>query len=188
MGRFSVIYDACVLYPAGLRDTLMRLALTDLFKARWTDQIHDEWIGNLAEKNQFSLEHLHKVRDMIDANVRYAKVTNYDYLIDCLDLPDPDDRHVLAAAIHSKSDAIVTFNLKDFPVEYLARYDVDVIHPDDFIVYQFDINESLVLRSFKAQRAALKNPTLTVEEFIANMYRRELPQTAAKLEEFHDLI
>ncbi len=171
-----------------LRDTLMHLALTDLFKARWTDQIHDEWIRNLAKKNQFSLERLEQVRDLMDQNVRDAKVYDYEYLIELLVLPDPDDRHVLAAAIHSKSDAIVTMNLKDFPPDYLARYDIEVIHPDDFIVYQFDIDESRVLKSFKSQRSVLKNPPKTVDEFIDSLYLRQLPQTAARLREYKDLI
>ncbi len=99
--KFSVIYDACVLYPAPLRDSLMHLALTDLFKARWTDQIHAEWINALLRRDQYDRKILERTRDLMDSSVRDAKVIGYEWLIDSLDLPDPNDRHVLAAAIKS---------------------------------------------------------------------------------------
>ena len=85
----------------------------------------------------------------MDANVRDAKIEGYEYLISNLSLPDENDRHVLAAAIHASADAIVTFNLKDFPEEELQKYNIEAIHPDDFIFYQFDFNVSAVLSSFR---------------------------------------
>ena len=115
MSKFSVIYDACVLYPAPLRDLLMRLALTDLFKAQWTDQIHEERIEALLCEGRFKRSTLEQVRDLMDEHVRDAKVTNYESLIETLTLPDQDDRHVPAAAITCGANAIITFNLKDFP-------------------------------------------------------------------------
>lgn len=115
MSKFTVIYDACVLYPAPLRDMLMRLALTDLFKAHWTDHIHDEWINALLREDRHYRETLERTRELMDCHVRDAKVYGYELLIDNLNLPDPDDRHVLAAAIRCNANAIVTFNLKDFP-------------------------------------------------------------------------
>jgi hypothetical protein len=99
VAKFSVIYDACVLYPAPLRDLLMQLALTDLFKARWTDQIHEEWIQALLRWEKYDRIILERTRELMDASVRDAKVSGYEELIEALVLPDPDDRHVLAAAI-----------------------------------------------------------------------------------------
>ena len=99
MSKFTAVYDACVLYPAPLRDALMRLALTDLFKAHWTDRIHDEWINALLRAKKHSPESLLRVKELMDRHVRDAKVYGYEPLIEGLDLPDPDDRHVLAAAI-----------------------------------------------------------------------------------------
>ena len=98
----------------------MQLSLTDLFKARWTDIIHDEWIRNVSVNNNIDPLKLERVRDLMDLNVRDAKVEGFEYLIESLELPDPDDRHVLAAAIHAKADAIVTFNMKDFPEDYFC--------------------------------------------------------------------
>ena len=118
----SVVYDACVLYPPPLRDFLMQLALTDLFRAKWKDAIHDEWMHNRqAARPDIKPEELQRTRQLMDSGVRDALVTGYKFLIPTLSLPDENDRHVLAAAIHSQASVIVTFNLKDFPEESLAQ-------------------------------------------------------------------
>jgi hypothetical protein len=100
MSKFTVVYDACVLYPAPLRDLLMNLALTNLFKAHWTDRIHEEWINALMRENRFTREKLEHVRDLMDRHAGDAKITGYESLIGAVSLPDPNDRHILAAAIH----------------------------------------------------------------------------------------
>ncbi len=188
MSKFAVVYDACVLYPAPLRDALMRLALTDLFKAHWTDHIHDEWINALLRAKKHSPESLTRARELMDRHVRDAKVYGYEPLIEGLELPDPDDRHVLAAAIRCNANAIVTFNQKDFPEAALGQYDIEVIHPDDFILYQIDMAPTLCFRAFQAQRSALKNPPLTVDTFLAMLQKQQLPQTVSKLREFADFL
>ena len=188
MARFSVIYDACVLYPAPLRDCLLRLALTDLFTARWTDQIHDEWSGALLKEGTITKEKLMAVRDLMDAHVRDAKVTGYESLIEGLQLPDPHDRHVLAAAIRCNADAIVTFNLKDFPETALATYGIDVIHPDDFIYYQVDMAPAPCCEALRNQRLALRNPPFSVDEFLSVLQKQQLPQTVSRLREFREFL
>lgn len=135
MSDLTVIYDACVLYPAPLRDFLMWQALTDLFKARWTEQIHQEWIRNVLENRpDLTLSQLTRTKNLMNANVRNCLVTGYESLIPTLWLPDPNDRHVLAATIHCEADFIVTFNLKDFPSKLIEPLGVSAIHPDDFIL------------------------------------------------------
>lgn len=105
----TAIYDACVLYPAPLRDFLMWLALADLFKARWTEEIHAEWIRNiLNNRSDLTLEQLTRTKNLMNTNVRDCLVTDYESLIETIELPDSDDRHVLAAAIHTKASTIVT--------------------------------------------------------------------------------
>lgn len=188
MGKFSVIYDACVLYPAPLRDILMRLAVTDLFKARWTDKIHDEWISNLSKNNDIPIEKLERVKELMDKNVRDAKVEGFEYLIPQLKLPDNDDRHVLAAAIHSKSDGIVTRNLKDFPIDVLNQFDIEPIHPDDFILYQLDLDTPKVIECFRKHRKALNKPKVNTENFLAVLLQQELPQTVDYLERYSNMI
>ena len=105
MDKLTVLIDACVLYPAPLRDLLMRLLLLDLFVGRWTERIHDEWIRNVAkDRPDLKRERLERTRAMMDSHALNALVTGYEPLIEGLSLPDPDDRHVLAAAIRSQSN------------------------------------------------------------------------------------
>ena len=95
VSNFTALFDACVLYPAPLRDFLMRLAITDLFRAKWTDEIHDEWIRNVL-KNRADLteERLHRTKALMNSNVRDCLVQGYKDLIPSLNLPDANDRHV----------------------------------------------------------------------------------------------
>lgn len=124
----------------------------------------------------------------MDESVRDGKVTGYESLIDGLDLPDPNDRHVLAAAIRCNADAIVTYNLKDFPMEVLSHFGIDVLHPDDFISYQIDLAPVLCLRALRQQRQALKNPPMDVETFLGVLLRHELPQTVTRLRELKEYL
>src|SRR5688572_3159148 len=97
---FVAIYDACVLYPMSLRDLLVRLAMTNLFRGRWTDEILDECFRNiLAKRPDLSASALERTRALMNLAVRDCLVTGYEPLIAGLELPDADDRHVLAAAI-----------------------------------------------------------------------------------------
>jgi predicted nucleic acid-binding protein len=167
VNRFTVIDDACVLYSAPLRDLLMRLALTDLYRARWSDQIHEEWTtAVLRNRSDLSRAQLERTRSLMNAHVRDALVDGYQPLIPALELPDPDDRHVLAAAIKCGADLIVTFNLDDFPDEVLASYGLGACHPDPFLVDQLNLDAERVFMARRQHRASLKNPAKTVEEYL----------------------
>ncbi len=182
MAFFTAVYDACVLYPAPLRDFLMWLALTDLFKARWTDEIHDEWMRNvLLNRTDLTLDQLTRTKNLMNANVRDCLVTDYESLIPSLELPDRGDLHVLAAAIRSGASFIVTFNLKDFPTVALAPYGVEAIHPDEFIVQLIDLDAVEVLKAASRQLSTLKNPPRTRDEYLDTLLRQGLPQSAASL-------
>src|SRR5699024_9795204 len=157
------------------------LALTDLFKARWTDQIHDEWINALLRHGKYTKEKLEHVRALMDKHVADAKVTCYEGLINSLTLPDENDRHVLAAAIKCSADAIVTFKCTDFPVNTLKPYGIDVLHPDDFIYYQLDLAPSQCCSALQRQRRALQNPQISVEQFLTILQKQQLPKTTSKL-------
>lgn len=182
MAHLTVVYDACVLYPAPLRDFLMWLALTDLFKARWTSQIHDEWIRNvLQNRPDLTLQQLTKTRNLMDRNVRDCLVTGYERLIEGLELPDLDDRHVLAAAIRCHADLIVTFNLKDFPSQCLEPYEVEAQHPDEFITYLIDSNPIAVCAAATKHRSMLKKPPKSREQYLDTLLKQGLPKSSAKL-------
>ena len=130
----TAIYDANVLYPAPIRDLFLRIAQSGLVFARWAEMIHDEWVRNLLENNpKMNPESIARTRRLMNEAVRDCLVTGYEGLIDTVDLPDPDDRHVLAAAIHADARAIITYNLKDFPDETLSRHGIESLHPDELL-------------------------------------------------------
>jgi hypothetical protein len=178
--NYTALLDACVLYPAPLRDLLLSIAVTDLFRARWTDQIHEEWIAALVKEGR-DRSRLERTRKVMDTAVPDCLVKGYEGIIDSLVLPDKKDRHVLAAAIVGGADVIVTFNLSDFPAKALEPYDIEAQHPDDFLICQLDLSEELVLEAVRAQRARLKKPAYSVEEFLLTLSKQSLPQTVERL-------
>jgi hypothetical protein len=187
--RPAAVFDACVLYPAALRDLLMWLALADLFRAKWTDRIHDEWIrGVLASRPDLKPEQMARTRSLMNAHVRDCLVTGYEHLVPTIELPDGDDRHVVAAAIVAGADTIVTFNLRDFPADELSKYGLVARHPDDFIVRLLGLSQTTVCQAARQHRASLIAPTKTPEAYLATLESQRLPQTAAILRKFSQLI
>ncbi|WP_417529041.1 PIN domain-containing protein [Marinomonas shanghaiensis] len=173
---YPVILDACVLYPAPLRSYLMYLASTGLFRARWSEQIHDEWIRNvLKNRPDMDINTLQRTRKLMDANVPDALVSGHESLINSLTLPDAGDRHVLAAAIQGHTEGIITFNLKDFPIEQLEPFGISAIHPDEFLSDMFELDAASCLLAAQRHRSALKNPTLTPDEYLNCLLKQRLP-------------
>lgn len=186
--RFVVIYDACVLYPAPLRDLLIRLARTGLFAARWTHRIQEEWSRNLLESRPELEDTLPRTIELMNKAVPDVLVTGYEPLIEGLTLPDRDDRHVLAAAIQAGAQLIVTINLKDFPPEALSRFGIESVHPDDFVTQQFDLNEGKILAAVGLHRRSLRKPPKTVDEYLETLAAQGLVVTAERLREFEDVL
>lgn len=185
----TAVHDANVLYPAPLRDLLIRLAQAGLVRARWTELIHDEWTRNvLANNTHVTSERLGRTRSLMNEAIRDCLVTGYEDLIDSLTLPDPDDRHVLAAAIRSGADTIVTLNLSDFPRETLARFDIEAQHPDDFLIFLLDLAPGTVCAAVKAQRESLRNPAKSAEEMLDTLEAQGLTQAVARLRQFVALL
>ncbi|OQW59822.1 MAG: PIN domain-containing protein [Proteobacteria bacterium HN_bin10] len=187
--RFAVVYDACVLFPFTLRDFLLRLRQSDLFRAHWTAEIHAEWISAvLARRANADRAKLQRTRDLMDEHFPDALVTGHQPLIASLSLPDPNDRHVLAAAIKSGASLIVTTNLTDFPASALDPFGVEAIHPDEFVLDLFELAEGAVVSAAKRARAALKNPSFSPEEYLARLAANGLVGAAGELKEFAEVI
>lgn len=183
MSRLTVLYDSCVLYPAPLRDLLVRLARTDLFRARWTDAIHDEWLGNLLQaRPDLSAAQLERTRQLMNAAVRDCLVTGYEARIANLTLPDPNDRHVLAAAIEAQAQIIVTFNLRDFPANQLEPFGIVAQHPDDFLLRVIALNPLTVRETVEVHQQALKNPPKPPADYLETLLKQGLPKATAVLE------
>ena len=134
------------------------------------------------------MEQLQRTRELMNSNVRDGLVTGYETLIDAVTLPDPDARHVLAAAIRAGADLIVTFNLNDFPKKDLQPYGIEAQHPDDFLTYQLDLAPNIVCAAAKRHRASLKNPPKDVDEYLATLEAQGLAQTVLSLRRFSELI
>jgi len=185
----TAIIDACVLYSAPVRDLVVRLAQVGLVQARWSAEIHDEWIRNVLKNNpNITLERLERTRSLMDGAVRDCLVTDFADLIDSPILPDPDDRHVLAAAIGAGADVIVTYNLGDFPADALTNHGIEAQHPDEFFTHLLDVAPETVTTAAKRQREGLKNPPKTVEEFLASLEQQGLVRTVGVLRRFSELI
>jgi len=185
----TAVYDACVFYPAPLRDLLLRLATTGLFRARWSAQIHDEWMRSLLnDRPDLDAAKLQRTRELADAHVQDCLVEGHEQLIPSLVLPDPDDRHVLAAAVRCRADVIVTFNLKDFPAKVLDPLGIEAQHPDEFVRHLCDLDQAAVVRCVKEQRAGLKNPPLSANDLLDTLLQQGLPQTVNVLKPFASVL
>jgi len=186
---FTAVYDACVLYPAPLRDFLMWLALSGRFRARWTQQIHREWKRNLLKnRTDLTIEQLDRTSELMDRAIPDACVYDFEDLITGLSLPDTNDRHVLAAAIRCGAGVIVTFNLKDFPDACLAPYGVEAQHPDEFVENLFHLDPAAVIAAAQRQRQQLKLPPIAVEPFLDLLQRQGLVESVRALSAYRAIL
>ncbi len=179
---FVVVYDSSVLYPSALRDLLIRVAQAGLVQARWTDEILDEVFGSLAQ-NRPDLDpvRLERTRSLMLTAVRDCLVTGYEPLIPALDLPDPGDRHVLAAAIRARAQVIVTANLADFPAAVLNEWDIDPKGPDDFILDQIHLDRATVFAAVQRIADSWRRPPGTTDDVLASLERQGLIESVARL-------
>ena len=188
--RYTAIPHACVLYPATLRDLFLSLARDGLFHARWSERIQNEWVRSLLKRRpELDAAALRRTCELMAKAVPDSVVHGWQSIEPGLKgLPDADDRHVLAAAICGHADAIVPFNLGDFPAEALAPFGVEAQHPDDFLLNQLDLNPIAALKSIKAMRARWRKPQLTALDLAAAIEKLQLPLVAARLRDVAELI
>lgn len=183
MSYYTALLDANVLYPAPVRDIFLQLAQTGLFKAKWSQDIHREWIEALLRNEPHrDRSRLENTRNLMDRAVRDCLVTGYQPLIPSLHLPDPDDRHVLAAAIVGRCDVIVTYNLKDFPEGAILPFHIEAQHPDAFLSNHLHLTPGLFCAAIRKIRLRLTKSSFTEAEYISNLTRVGLVETATVLE------
>jgi predicted nucleic acid-binding protein len=160
----------------------MQLALSDLVQAKWTDRIHDEWIRNLLENRpDLTRQQLERTRALMNRATRDSLVVGYEALIESVQLPDEDDRHVLAAAIHADADYIATFNLKDFPSKSLRPHEIEALHPDEFVMQLIRVDLPAVCGAVRLHRARLRHPPKSVTEYLDTLAAQGLAETARQL-------
>ena len=181
--RRVALLDANVLFPFRKRDILLRFHHAGLFRARWTERILDEWTVNLLERKPNLERSVRSQRHAMREHFAEALVTGYEPLIGTLELPDADDRHVLAAAIRCGAQYIVTDNLADFPADVLSQFDIEAIDADGFLSRTFDLYPSEALGVLRTLRKAYSNPPFTPPEFVRDLTAKGLPRLAAQTEE-----
>ena len=156
--------------------------MTGLFRARWTDDILDEMVNSIARRRpDLHLSQLEQTRRNMCKAVPDCLTTGYQHLLASLELPDPDDRHVLAAAIRAGTEVNVTENLSDFPSAALAPYDIEAQSPDTFVLYLTDLAPETVANTVRAQASVLTSPPMTVDEVLEHLARTGLPRSVASL-------
>lgn len=142
----------------------------------------------LANRPDLQAEALRRTVATMNDAIDDCLVEKFGFMVDSLTLPDPDDRHVLAVAIVGHADAIVTFNLRDFPEKDTAAYGIEILHPDDFLVAQYDLTPISVLKTIKSARARLRNPPKTAVELIVTYEAQGLPLMGKILRDAAELI
>lgn len=174
MSNFAAIPDACVIIPAAVRDTLLRVAEAGLYRPHWSNAILDEVERNLIQ----ILEK--RGDDAADRKIAYllaelraqfpeAIVIGHELLIPTL-TNDEKDRHVLAAAIKAGAQVIITNNLRHFPASALAAHNVEALTPDAFLCDVFDLYPETIAAILHQQAADMRQPK-TVDDVLRGLQR-----------------
>lgn len=189
ISTFTAFFDANVFYGARLRSLVLFVAQTKLFRARWSDQIHDEWVRNLV-KNRPDLksDDLIRTREAMNRAVPDCLVEGYEPLVAGITLPDPDDRHVVAAAVVTRANVIVTFNQRDFPDDAISGFRLHTKHPDDFLMDAFSLSPIDFIEAVRGDFLHYRKPPLAFEEYIASLEKAGVPQLAAEMKQYKVLI
>lgn len=170
---FPAFFDTNVLYGALLNDFLLELADRRLFRPLWSNDVLIELSKNLVENG----ERPDLVEKRIRTMERYfpdAMVTGYDALVSSM-TNDRKDRHVLAAAVRGGAEVLVTFNIKDFPAYSVEPFDLEVVHPDEFLQDQLDLHHAPTLRALVELVDGYDSPAMTIDDFLLALVRAGVP-------------
>jgi len=175
--RFTVVLDTNVIYPVISRDLLFWFAHYDLYTPKWSQNIFDEW-KDVMQRKGVSEEDANRRIEKANAAFPDALVQHYDGLISTLQLLDPKDCHVLAAAIKVNANLIVTNNLKHFPEDYLQSFGLTAKNADDFLTDIIDLNPDKAVAAFKEMVLNKKKPPLDEYEVLDRLRNCDLTNTA----------
>jgi predicted nucleic acid-binding protein len=178
----TALLDANVLYPALLRNVLMYLAVHGLYRPLWSEVIHVEWMTALRREHPDVTERqVARTKRLMNENMLDATVIGYEKLVPGFVLPDANDRHVLAAAVHGGANVIVTRNLKHFPAKALKPHGVSAQSPDAFVANLIIRDTDAVVTALAELRTQLKAPPYSTDDFLAGLERQKMPKTVALL-------
>jgi hypothetical protein len=179
------VFDSCILYPFHLRNIVVQAAVDRLVEARWTDEIHGEWMRNLVvDVPAIPIERLQVTRRLMNKALPAATVGGYEQHIPRIILPDPDDRHVVAAGIAANASHVLTWNLRHFPANELKKFGLRRMTPDAFLAGLFDQIPDLVISSLANSRRNLSKTRVSASDFIDILERQKLVQVAKRVEKY----
>lgn len=179
---FTVVYDACILFPVSLRDLFIRLGQTGLFRPKWSERILQEFAEAVRREYPDLDSGIERQLVLMRQALRDAEVIGYARRIPAVPpLPDPDDVHVVAAAIEAAAEVIVTFNLTDFPSDVLAPMRIEAQHPDTFVRHLVDLDRSAVVETIRGMAVAKRRPPMTYDEVLDVLSRRGLRESVRAL-------
>ena len=179
----KVVMDACVLFPTVLRELVLDYADTGAFQPMWSARILEEWRraaarvdddGAVIAESEIALL---KVR-FPEAHIEVSPETEAR-----LSLPDPDDTHVLAAAIDGGADELLTLNLKDFPTRTLSGEGIIRRDPDGFLLEGFHANPSAMIALVDGVLARAAAHGIDTSNRRALLKRARLPRLAKALDQ-----
>lgn len=182
MATFPALFDTNVLFGFHLNDVILGLAERGLFRPLWSERILDELSKNLTEHGIPDAS----VKRRVDA-MRHAfpdaTVSGFDDLIGTM-TNDPKDRHVLAAGIRANCEVLVTFNLRDFPDESVDAYDIEIVHPDKFLLDQLDLYPGPTVGVLRQLIADYSSPTLEMEDLLVRLADAGVPDFASAVRRY----
>jgi len=179
---YTAMLDTDILFPAGKRDIIIQPAVYDLYRPKWSIDVFREWMRiDRRLRQDHDPAKVLNTQEQLNAFFFDALITDYEHLISGITLPDPGDRHVVAAAIQGGCDFIVTQNLDDFPADVLNAFGIDVYSPDEFLLLLFEENEDAFLESMRALLDKFRSPPYTLEQYLRMRTRDGLVGIAAEL-------
>ena len=186
--RFVAVLDANVLYPSLKRDVLLSFGESGLYRPRWTDKIMEEWTSKLLERRSDLQDDIPRVVEQMNRAFPEAQIEGYETIMGALELPDPNDLHVLAATIKGGAHIIVTENKKDFPEEILSPFDIEIQSADEFLLSTLELYPSDAEAAIRVMRKRHKKPSHSASVLLTKFTGEGLVRLAAALKERIDTI
>jgi predicted nucleic acid-binding protein len=179
---FPAFFDTCTLYGSTLNDLLLWLAEGGAFRPLWSEGVMTELRKNLVEAGHAPALVDKRVGTM-RAAFPDAMVDGYEELIDGMTC-DEKDRHVLAAAVRANAEVLVTFNVRDFPSGSVDAYDIEIVHPDVFLLDQLDLYPRLTLDTVRRLVEIYDAPPVSVNELLEMLDRSGVPRFVEEIRRF----
>lgn len=179
ISTFTAFINSNVFHGARLRSLIIEMAQSGMFRARWSERVHQEWISSVRRRRPgIDREKLNSYRLQMDLAVPNALVSCYEQFVSSITLPDPDDRHIVAAAHAARASVIVTFNEKHFPDEVLNPLGLHTEHPDQFLLDLADLQPESFIAAVRADLKHYRSPPLTADAYAADLRKAGLPDCA----------